>query len=325
MDVDSDEFTDTITIDRPFQEQVWKWLVSHPECRVGTRGQGGRPSRSEAEVTNHALRKHEAIANQAPSKPSALREDTQAIGAPLISNSADGSAQRQSTSEQTGIPEISQSGELNASDPYVDWSHDGNGEVRIYANEERMWHALAGHGIDYSKIPSLDFACLSIIAAAGPRGITQPELVKLSDQDKRSVPRRTQDLFEKGYITKTPVLSGASRTCLCTLKRFIPAPDAKKPENDSASGEPNLDVDSQAIFQRCFPDGGANLYLLLSNIFDVLDRFKMITMEDMRRKLVSFEMLRRGSTKVYRDTDGHIGLDRAPVGERCLCFNSSKA
>lgn len=325
MDVNGDEITDTITIDRPFQEQVWKWLVNHPECRVEARGQGGRPSRSEAEATNHALRQHEAIANQAPSKPSALREETQARGAPLISSSADGLAQRQLISEQTCLPEFSQSAKLNESDPYVDWSHDADGEVRVYANDERMWHALAGHGIDHSKIPSLDFACLSIIAAAGPRGITQPELVKLSDQDKRSVPRRTQDLFEKGYITKTPVLFGAARTCLCTLKRFIPAPDAKKPENDSASGEPNLDVDSQAIFQQCFPDGVANLYLLLRNIFDVLDRFKMITTEDMKRKLVSFEMLHRGSTKVYCDIDGHIGLDRAPVGEACFCFNCSKA
>lgn len=302
MDAGSDEVTDTITIDRPFLEQVWKWLVSHPECRVETRQQGGRPSRSEVEATNHALRKHEAVANQVPPKPSVLQEETQTSGAhedtnrvsPLVSKPVSGSARTQSMTEQSRLSGSYQSAKLDTSDRRVDRWHDADGDTRVYANEERMWYALTGHGVDYSKVPVLDFACLSIIAAAGPKGIMQPELVKLSDQDKRSVPRRTQNLFEKGYITKTPILSGASRTCICIFKRFIPSSDAKKPEKGDAPEEPNLDIDSQVIFQQCFPDGGANLYLLLRNIFDTLNRFKMITLEDLRRKLVSFRMLRRG-------------------------------
>lgn len=296
------ESTNAITIDRPFQEQVWKWLVSHPECRVGTRGQDGKPLLSEVKAKNHALRKNEAVTKEVLPELSVLQKDSQPNGSqketscvsPSVSKSADRSAQAQSISEQSGLPESFQSTNLDASDRCVSRSRAADREDRVYASEERMWHALTGHGVDYSKVASLDFACLSIIAAAGPKGIIQPELVKLSDQDKRSVPRRTQNLFENGYITKTPVLSGAARTCICTLKRFVPAPDAKKPAKDNASEERNLDRDSQEIFRQCFPDGGANLYLLLRNIFDILNRFKMITLEDLRIKLVSFGTLCRG-------------------------------
>ena len=150
-----------------------------------------------------------------------------------------------------------------------------------------MWHALTGHGVDYSKIPLLHFTCLSIIAAAGPQGILQSEVVTRSDQDKRSVPRRTQDLFEKGYITKIPILHGSARTSLCKLKRFETTPGAPKLETDSDRDEPDRDRDSQEIFHQCFRNGGANLFALLRNIFDLLNHFKIMTLEDLRRKLVS--------------------------------------
>lgn len=296
MDANRGESTNAITIDRPFQEQVWKWLVNHPESRVGTRGQGGRPLLSEVEATNHTLPTYEAVAEKVQPQPSVLPDDSQVGGAqddtnqksPLISKSANGPVQSQSINEQADLPRSVRSAKLDAFDRCKDRLYDADSELCVYANEERMWHALTGHGVDYSKVPSLDFACLSIIAAAGPKGITQPELVKLSNQDKRSVPRRTQNLFEKGYIAKTPILSGAARTSVCTLKRFVPAPNVERPEKDTAGEEPDLDIASQLIFRQCFPDGGANLYLLLRNIFDMLNQFKMITLEDLRRKLVSF-------------------------------------
>lgn len=226
------ENTDAVVIDQQFQALVWKWLVSHPECRVGSHGQGGNLSHPEVKAPKHALQRHAPAQGEGPQA--------------------------------------------------------AHGEVRIYANEERMWHALTGHGVDYSKIPSIYFKCLSVIAAAGPKGIMQSELVKLSDQDKRSVPRRTQDLFEKGYITKIPILSGSARTSLCMLKRFDTTLSVQKTETDVTGEEPDGDIDSQVVFNRCFPDGGANLYVLLRNIFDLLNRFRIITLEDLRRRLVSF-------------------------------------
>ena len=90
-----------------------------------------------------------------------------------------------------------------------------------------MWHALAGHDPDFGKVKSLDFICLSIIAACGPKGILQHDLTRISGQDKRSLPARTDRLRDGGYIEKTRVciqLSNPSRamhTSRCVLKRFV--------------------------------------------------------------------------------------------------------
>ncbi|KAI6896075.1 hypothetical protein KC334_g11128, partial [Hortaea werneckii] len=32
-------------------------------------------------------------------------------------------------------------------------------DERLFATEERMWHAIAGHGIDTKRIPYLEFQC----------------------------------------------------------------------------------------------------------------------------------------------------------------------
>lgn len=90
-----------------------------------------------------------------------------------------------------------------------------------------MWHAVAGHGPDFGKIKSLDFVCLSIIAACGPKGILQHDLTRISGQDKRSLPARTDRLRNSGYIEKNRVcvqLSNPKRsmhTSQCILKRFV--------------------------------------------------------------------------------------------------------
>ena len=100
--------------------------------------------------------------------------------------------------------------------------------TRLYTTENRMWHALTGHGPDLGKVKVLDFHCLSIIAAHGKEGILQPDLVRISGQDKRSLPGRTDRLHETGYIekkrarfadpnSKRPVLV----TSRCILKRFV--------------------------------------------------------------------------------------------------------
>lgn len=76
---------------------------------------------------------------------------------------------------------------------------------RLFASQNRIWQALTGHGMDFKKVPVMEFALLSIIAANGENGITQPDLAHFSGQDKRSVPHRTDELARKGYIVKNPV------------------------------------------------------------------------------------------------------------------------
>ncbi|GFG08694.1 transcription factor tau subunit sfc3 [Aspergillus udagawae] len=92
--------------------------------------------------------------------------------------------------------------------------------VRVFVSRERRWLAVAGHEPDETKVLPLEFALLSIIASHKSNGIFQTDLVKLSGQDKRSVPKRTDVLQEKGYIEKRAIQIKSVRTSLCVLRRF---------------------------------------------------------------------------------------------------------
>ncbi|KAI9369327.1 hypothetical protein BJX61DRAFT_160360 [Aspergillus egyptiacus] len=97
----------------------------------------------------------------------------------------------------------------------------GRSPVRVYVSKERTWFAIAGHEPDETKVLPLEFALLSIIASHKSGGIAQPDLIKLSGQDKRSVPKRTDCLQQKGYIEKRAIQVRSARTSLCTLRKFL--------------------------------------------------------------------------------------------------------
>ena len=120
-----------------------------------------------------------------------------------------------------------------------------NPGIRLYASQDRMWHALTGHAPDSNKVKSFDFICLSIIAACGPKGILQHDLVRISGQDKRSLPARTDRLCDGGYVEKKRVsvqLFNPRRllhTSKCTLKRFVNGTsDQKEQTSDPDSTSP---------------------------------------------------------------------------------------
>lgn len=92
---------------------------------------------------------------------------------------------------------------------------------RLFASQNRVWKSITGHSIDLKKVPAMEFTLLCIITTRGPSGISQPELVEISGQDKRSVPKRTDELAKKGYIDKKPMQHGKLRTSLLVHKRFI--------------------------------------------------------------------------------------------------------
>lgn len=93
--------------------------------------------------------------------------------------------------------------------------------IRVFVSKERTWLAITGHEPDESKLLPTEFALLSIIASRKANGIVQTELVKLSGQDKRSVPKRTDQLHQKGYIEKRAIQIKSARTSLCTLRKFM--------------------------------------------------------------------------------------------------------
>lgn len=99
-------------------------------------------------------------------------------------------------------------------------------EIRLYTSRHRMWYATTGHGPDEARVKVFDFACLSVIAASGPKGILQHDLTSITGQDKRSLPSRTDRLRDDGYIVKKPETTwiGEPRrrlhTSRCTLARY---------------------------------------------------------------------------------------------------------
>lgn len=105
--------------------------------------------------------------------------------------------------------------------------YNAHANERLYATEDRVWHALTDHGIDHRRIPKLEFQCLCVIAAAGPGGLLQPDVTRLTGQDKRSVPKRTDALAQKGLITKELCVGLGIKTSLLIFKKYARQGESK--------------------------------------------------------------------------------------------------
>lgn len=177
----------------------------------------------------------------------------------------------QATSTQ--VPRVKQPSSSNAT---KERQPSNRTPLRIYASIELRWQALAGHKPDPSRVPNRDFECLSIIGARKEAGILQPELVRISGQDKRSVPDRTRRLCERGYIEKIPVLVKQSHTSKLTLKRF-----ARKNNNEST-----LNNSSVEIVQPETKETAIDYQAFLRRIFDILRKAELKTLADLKEELV---------------------------------------
>lgn len=94
-------------------------------------------------------------------------------------------------------------------------------QPRVHVAQSRLWLVLTGHDVDKTKLPFSEWQLLLAIAAAGKNGILQAEARNQTGQDKRSVPRRTDFLSQKGYIEKKQVLAFSQKTSLLTHKIFL--------------------------------------------------------------------------------------------------------
>lgn len=205
-------------VDRPFLEQVWKWLIKNPDIRLGSHAEHKQLTLSEVEARNAAIEQSEQSipVSEETNFPKSINP-SHASDAPTAIQDGDIAGDRQTLAIASAEAEY-------AAVPHGSNFHPG---IRLYASKNRMWHAVAGHGPDPIKIKSFDFICLSIIAASGPKGILQHDLTRITGQDKRSLPARTDRLRDGGYIEKKPVriqLFNPNRvlpTSQCTLKRFV--------------------------------------------------------------------------------------------------------
>ncbi|KAJ3574801.1 hypothetical protein NPX13_g4248 [Xylaria arbuscula] len=91
---------------------------------------------------------------------------------------------------------------------------------RLHVSEERQWRTIAGHGPDLKRVPLFEWRALVDIASVKEKGILQGDLVRLTGQDKRSLPTRTDALARKGYIIKQPVVLRGGKSSKLWLAQF---------------------------------------------------------------------------------------------------------
>ncbi|KAK2753167.1 RNA polymerase III transcription initiation factor complex subunit [Arachnomyces sp. PD_36] len=236
-------------LDRLFKEKVWTWLTKNPEVSVGKDREGNGLSLSDALGADYVWPN--------PAKPTA------------VATEGNGAASSRPVAYPAGVavPEPGSTPDQAKSDP----------KHHVYVSEERMWFAIADHGPDPSRLLPTEFALLSIIASHKGNGITQPELVRVSGQDKRSVPKRTDALSEKGYIEKKRIQFKSARTSLCTLRKFVGTPTyldgsfQTPAERGKAKAHEEGDVIDFSVF--------------LDNLFKWLKEYKLIGRNDLKEKL----------------------------------------
>ncbi|KAK1503928.1 hypothetical protein CTAM01_04158 [Colletotrichum tamarilloi] len=163
---------------------------------------------------------------------------------------------------------------------------------RIYVSEDRMWESIAGHAPDYRRVPRLEWMALVGIASTKQEGILQGDLGRLVGQDKRSLPKRTDALAEKGYISKRTTLVRGTKTSKMWLTRFAPALPID-PLKATASLHTTVDMSRNALACDLEPvswrgrwNGESVDYISLAQtIMAIVKAFGIIRYHDLRCKL----------------------------------------
>ncbi|ROT40884.1 hypothetical protein SODALDRAFT_307361 [Sodiomyces alkalinus F11] len=178
------------------------------------------------------------------------------------------------------------------SDPSTPQETETPKRPRLYASEARMWDSIAGHPADFKRISKFEWAALVGIASTKHEGILQSDLCRLVGQDKRSLPKRTDALAQKGYILKRTTLVRGIKTSKLWLRRFAP----KLPP------DPTKVVDGEAVSTRlvfgpithdmnpvswCGRWTGKSIdtHAFARTSIEVIKEWKVIRYQDLRRKL----------------------------------------
>ncbi|KAI5461061.1 hypothetical protein BGZ63DRAFT_384858 [Mariannaea sp. PMI_226] len=146
----------------------------------------------------------------------------------------------QPPSQQQSLASFNEkNGKLAALEPSFDTPASSH-HVRVSVSEETMWESLTGHAVDYKRVPRSEWLLLLGIASTTSKGILQGDLGRLVDQDKRSVPKRTDALLKKGYIAKRTTLVRGTKTSKMWLKMFSPSLAKDGDSADEPRAELNL-------------------------------------------------------------------------------------
>ncbi|KAG8666448.1 hypothetical protein FPOAC1_011255 [Fusarium poae] len=163
--------------------------------------------------------------------------------------------------------------------------------VRVRASEDTMWESLTGHAVDYKRVPKSEWMLLLGIASTTTQGILQGDLGRLTDQDKRSVPKRTDSLLKKGYIVKRTTLVRGTKTSKMWLKLF--APPLPKDSEGTDEVRPDMTLTRQVLVEDLEPVPWRTRWIgesidyiaLATTIMAIVKEWGVIQMKDMKSKL----------------------------------------
>lgn len=198
--------------------------------------------------------------------------------------------------------------------------------VLVYASEETMWESLTGHAVDYKRVPKSEWMLLLGIASTTTQGILQGDLGRLVDQDKRSVPKRTDALLKKGYIAKRTTLVRGTKTSKMWLKIF--APPLPKDGEGGDEVRPDMTLTRQVLVDNLDPvpwhirwtGESIDYTALATTIMAIAKEWGVLRMTDMKSKLGVLGM--RWQMKVlakvcrFLNSRGVIQYVAAKLGEK---------
>ena len=256
---------------------------------MGRDNQGNKLSLSEVEAwnTSDLIGNDSKVTTTTAEQASPGEAQIVTVAAPQASEDRDAclSLPPQPASASPGIGSVTSSQPKLTTKPQNESSKTAT--LRVYTSQNRMWFAAAGHAPDYNRIPRLDFILLSIIASRRGKGILQPDLFRVSGQDKRSVPKRTDRLHESGYIEKKAVFAKGNRTSICVLKRFAAGGAASKRKAKADEDSDGRDMaDRSLVLEENLKSSVVEVEVLLRAILDILRELQIITWDNLKRKLV---------------------------------------
>lgn len=170
---------------------------------------------------------------------------------------------------------------------------------RLHVSEERQWRTIAGHGPDLKRVPLFEWRALVDIASVKEKGILQGDLVRLTGQDKRSLPTRTDALARKGYVIKQPIVLRGGKSSKLWLAQF--SEYAKEHQEREGLDYDRLDLSKAALTSDLQPvpfchkwNGETIDYLALAQAFVVIVKaWALIRYCDARAKLGVEERVRQ--------------------------------
>lgn len=163
--------------------------------------------------------------------------------------------------------------------------------IRVHISEATMWEAITGHAVDHKRVPRSEWLLLLGIASSKSDGILQGDLGRLVDQDKRSVPKRTDSLVKKGYIVKRTTLIRGTKTSKMWLRSLVPPLPRESDPSDELKVDMNLSRQTLAEnldpvpWRICWTGPDIDYRALATTIMALAKEWDVIRVRDLKEKL----------------------------------------